>query len=387
MKWKNKGHEYDDTFEEIKKIKKLYLFGAGHDGNMVYDILENKYNMIPVAGFIDNNKDVIGKSKKGKKIFSLDEIEYSEEIGIVVSFASEFKVAIDKQLTEKGFTEYKNFWHYEEFIAIIASYEYNELFMSSICILPTTKCNLRCKSCLNFTNYIECFEDKPIEKLKSEIDVFFSYVDYIGLFFISGGEPFLYPNIKELVSYINMNYGEKIYSLEIVTNGTLKPDKHVLSCLKENNVFTTIDDYRETLQNRAHEISDNIGFIRNFLGENLTVVRKYDEWIDLYPHPIKEMNEYDLIKKYDMCHVPWQEYRDKRLYSCNYAAFAENAGIVEGDIASESLLLEGKLDKKIIMEFRLGYTTKGYVEFCKKCAGYLEINEYKVKAAEQGVKE
>ena len=130
-------------------------------------------------------------------------------------------------------------------------------------------------------------------------------------------------------------------------------------------------------------ISNNINYIRDFLGEKFTIVRKYDEWIDLYPHPVRQMNNEELICKYDKCHVPWQEYRNGRLFSCNYAAFAENAGIITGDISSESLLLESTLDKKIIMEFRLGYSEKGYVEFCKKCAGYLEINDYKVKVAEQ----
>ena len=383
MKWKNKGHEYDEIFANIKNIKKLYLFGAGHDGDMVLNILEKRYNIIPVDGFVDNNANLIGKEKSGKHIFSLEELDVSDDVGIVVSFASEFIESIDGQLSCKGWVKYKNFWHYEEFIAIVAAYEYNQLFMSSICILPTTRCNLRCKSCLNFTNFIKNFENRSIERLKEEVDLFFSCVDYIGLFFISGGEPFLYPNLAELISYINKRYREKIYSFEMVTNGTVRPKAEILESLRENKVILTIDDYREALPDKVESISNNINYIRDFLGEKFTIVRKYDEWIDLYPHPVRQMNNEELICKYDKCHVPWQEYRNGRLFSCNYAAFAENAGIITGDFSSESLLLESTLDKKIIMEFRLGYSEKGYVEFCKKCAGYLEINDYKVKVAEQ----
>ena len=39
--------------------------------------------------------------------------------------------------------------------------------------------------------------------------------------------------------------------------------------------------------------------------------------------------------------------------------------------------------KTELLEFLLKYTTKGYVDFCKKCAGWSEANCNKVKVAEQ----
>ena len=54
---------------------------------------------------------------------------------------------------------------------------------------------------------------RPLDQVKKDIDIFFSVVDYIMLFHISGGEPFLYPYLKELVTYIGENYRDKIHFL------------------------------------------------------------------------------------------------------------------------------------------------------------------------------
>ena len=37
------------------------------------------------------------------------------------------------------------------------------------------------------------------DEIKRDIDLFFDNVDYVGLFFISGGEPLLYPHIADIV--------------------------------------------------------------------------------------------------------------------------------------------------------------------------------------------
>lgn len=42
MKWKNKGHEFDNVYENIKKRSKLYLFGAGEYGEKIYELLSQK---------------------------------------------------------------------------------------------------------------------------------------------------------------------------------------------------------------------------------------------------------------------------------------------------------------------------------------------------------
>lgn len=388
MKWKNKGHEYDTAYEEIKCLKGVYLFGAGHDGRLVYCVMTERYTRIPVLGFVDNNPEKTGEKMCGLPICAPEDIRPDDGVGLVVSFSSEFTKSIDTQLTKNGWTQGKNFWHYEEFLSIYAAYEYGQTFFSSICILPTTACNLKCKECLNFTTYIKKFEQQPLERMKAEVDLYFRCVDYTGLFFLSGGEPLLYPHLPELLEYIADTYSDRMYEFGMVTNGTILPGERLLDAMKDRNIMLTIDDYRDVLPEKEKQIDETIRIFQENIPEHRISVRKYDEWISLYPHPVTETTKEQLIDKYNRCHCPWQEYRNGELFSCNYASFADKAGISQADVSKEAYSLETYTPehRKELMEFRLGYTEKGYVEFCKICSGYMDMNSYRVKAAEQVAK-
>lgn len=76
--------------------------------------------------------------------------------------------------------------------------------------------------------------------------------------------------------------------------------------------------------------------------------------------------------------------RDGRLYSCNYASYAAVAGLAE-EVKDETFDLRtfDRSQMKELMEFRMGYNKKGYVDFCKKCAGFVDINENIVEPAKQ----
>jgi hypothetical protein len=40
-------------------------------------------------------------------------------------------------------------------------------------------------------------------------------------------------------------------------------------------------------------------------------------------------------------------------------------------------------NKKELVEFRMGYTENGYVDFCRRCAGWCTINKKPVPVAKQ----
>ena len=52
MKWKNKGHEYDNIEMPFNTKTKIWIYGAGENGTELY----RKLKFIDcVAGFIDNS--------------------------------------------------------------------------------------------------------------------------------------------------------------------------------------------------------------------------------------------------------------------------------------------------------------------------------------------
>lgn len=90
----------------------------------------------------------------------------------------------------------------------------------------------------------------------------------------------------------------------------------------------------------------------------------------------------------DSCNQSWEELRGGRLYSCNYAAYAMVAGIAGEQDLEETFDLKqvNETNKKELVEFRLGFTQKGYTEFCKKCRGFTPDNSETVPAAVQNEK-
>ena len=88
-------------------------------------------------------------------------------------------------------------------------------------ILLTEKCTLNCTFCNMYMPHYKNPKHKNINKIKEDIDILFKNVDYISTLHLVGGEPFLYPNHKEVFEHIGKNYRDKIDNILITTNGTL----------------------------------------------------------------------------------------------------------------------------------------------------------------------
>lgn len=390
MKWKNKCHEFDKVYDNIKLKNKLYLFGAGRDGEAVLKVINKLFpNDFEILGFIDNDKKKQGTVYCGLSVFSPDDkLFFDSDIAVIISIVGA-KVfhSLKKQLDNMGLDENIDYFHSAIFLSVYAAYEKNLLFFHNVSFLPSTRCNLKCKACLNFTPYMEKFEERSFEQLKNDVDLFFDCVDYIDLFHVSGGEPFLYPHLAKLMRYIAQNYGEKINSLETTTNGTVIPPNDFLEVYREFPITVTLDDYREALphyKNRFQSVADKFDSIK---GKGKYNILRYDNWIDLAPFNTDNSAwpAEKLAKHFIDCHALLQEFRNGKLYLCNYAAYATVAGIMselpKNDYYDFRKYNKSKLRE--LMEFRLGYSERGYAEFCKRCAGLFEINPHRVFPAEQ----
>lgn len=382
MKWQNKGHEYGKMYDEIQKKTSFYLFGAGDYGTQFINIFREE---IDILGYIDNSEKKIGKEINGYFCKALGEINLQANQGIIVTMSQIARVIPVEQLRELGYKKNVDFFIMEEFLSVYYVYKYNKVYFSSVSFLPSTACNLNCKHCLNFNPFAKQFYVRDWEALKKDIDLFFSCVDRIMLFHISGGEPMVYKHTADLIEYIDKNYGDRIDTLRTVTNGTIVPKEEVLQKLSQCNVEVTIDDYRDAVP-RFKERFDEL--IRKFDEYRIKYhVNKAENWIDLAPDKTdySGWSEAQLKMHREACNQSWQELRDGKLYSCNYAAYATVAGIAGEQDLEEVYNLKEFCDakKKELVEFRLGYTTKGYTEFCKKCRGFTPENNEVVLPAEQ----
>ncbi len=373
MKWMNKGHEFDPMFEAISKKDSFYLFGAGDYGNLFFQIIDG---IIRIDGYIDNDLKKIGSTVNGLPCYSLSAIEKKVEIGIIVTMSQIARVKPIEQLTAAGYIRNIDFFIIEEFLSVYFVYEKNMVYFSSISFLPSTICNLNCRYCLNFNPFAKSFFKRKWDDVIRDIDLFFECVDRIMLFHVSGGEPLLYEHTADLICYLHKNYGNRIDTLRTVTNGTVVPKDEILHKLSECDFEITIDDYREAVPQYEKNFDELIKKLESF---NIKYyVNKASGWIDLAPEKtdFSDKDEGWIISHRNSCSQSWQELREGKLYSCNYAAYATVAGIIGEDDKEECYDLSNYTPskRKELVEFRLGYTSKGYTEFCKKCRGFTVTN-------------
>ncbi len=114
------------------------------------------------------------------------------------------------------------------------------LVIPRVMILPTTRCNLRCKGCSSLLPLFERPVDLPAGQLIRDLDLFFRGVDQCIRLTI-GGEPFLYPELVELLAYLRAQ--DKILGVLLITNSTIQPGGSVLELLKDPKFYVEVSDY------------------------------------------------------------------------------------------------------------------------------------------------
>lgn len=386
MKWINRGHQFDDIGADFVG-KEIIIYGASILGKELFEKIDF---LCSVTAFVDRNECLQKEGFVNIPVISISELARRDRSShiVIIAIAGYNGMMVHSQLMHMGYVLGKNCFFYDIFLnyylSIYALYAKDLLYFPSISFLLTTHCNLNCRGCLNFTSFNTNKHHYTLQELKRNVDIFFSKVDYVEKFHMSGGEPFLYPYFVEILDYIGNNYGTRIGNLYTATNGTIVPNNDLCEALKKHNVFVEIDDYRDSLpiDKRKNDIIIDLF--------NKLCIRHSDRgagyWIDLSPESQdnSELSGNELRIWYDTCNNPFASIHDGKLYSCNYDDYAKEAGIVEknkDDILELDLVKN--VDKKEILEFRHGYTCRGYVEFCKKCAGHEMTNKKHIPVAEQ----
>lgn len=391
MRWKNKLHELDaeanGLLERREQLKHIYIFGAGQIGAQFIPTL-CKYGVL--AGFIDNDKQKRQNGCRGYKVYSLDEYLMHRNGVIVVAVGEKIMPDIIQQLTEVHLSENIDYYPYTAFFdrifPMMSFYFYDRSFVNLAQISVTERCTLKCRKCAHgcyAVNNITA-SDLSLEQVKKSADSFFSKVDFVQEFVLIGGEPLLYKQLTDAISYIGERYREQIGIFSITTNGTLIPDEQILKLCKEHGVLFRISNYSATLiqlEDAYRRLTDalQIHEVEYILG------RAEKEWMDYgFDHVDRKASGEELIRVFDSCRTPCREVRENRFYFCVMArSVSEN---MEFHVGKEDYLdldsLEGEQGKRELLEFQLGYSEKGYLDMCNYCYGAEAVN-YPIPAAEQ----
>ena len=121
------------------------------------------------------------------------------------------------------------------------------------------KCTLRCLHCGQYMNQYSTTDriNFPLERIKRDIDRIFDAIDVIGYVSVIGGEPFLHPELTEIVDflYTKTNFGV----LGITTNGICSIGDKQLSKLKNSRTRLIFSDYTSSLiENQRRIFEKNV---------------------------------------------------------------------------------------------------------------------------------
>jgi hypothetical protein len=200
------------------------------------------------------------------------------------------------------------------------------------------------------------------------MDRFFQVVNYVHLFALLGGEPFLHPELPELIHYLVGH--SKVGTIRIPTNGTILPGPELIEAMKSTpNIFISISDY-------PLEISPNKERLIRLLEQNQIRFEVYldQTWHELGGSDNAHGNQTkpslaQLAQRFSEC---WMKNCNSllqgRFYLCGRAAFAPLAGIHE-PFPDDYVDLRGVGDVEKKRNAISNLIGKPYLQACAFCRG------------------
>jgi glycosyltransferase involved in cell wall biosynthesis/organic radical activating enzyme len=382
MKWTNPGHQLDELGERYLKVKNVYIYGIDERAKKAYDFLQwlgvvDEFNISFVLDITVLNKES-NHIFCGKRIIAFQtdlcpELRGAPEESVVA--LPWIAQSNEREILEKiglvnifyltpSHNRCDNF--VQNFVCVWLMYRHGKLLSHWTNFVTTLKCNLNCKYCLNFNELLVNPKDVSFEEFKEHVDVIFSKFDYLYSLHFTGGEPILVKELPKFIRYIQENYKDRIFEFFIITNGTVMPNKELISAVKSLNGSFLVDDYSLSVPNTKVEE------IKNILTEHdvCYAINNVQCWYDLDVENTNnsDLSEEELENYKDNCNSALHEFADKRIYACCYQQYASRAGIGISTSSNDYIEL-ASTSKMEILEFRQGYTHKGHIDFCKRCRG------------------
>ncbi|MGL6105467.1 MAG: radical SAM protein [Fusobacteriaceae bacterium] len=238
----------------------------------------------------------------------------------------------------------------------------NYISIPYIEIVVATKCTLRCKDCANLMQYYDNPYIIDINTIKTSINRLIESVDNIEKFRILGGEPFLHPDLDEIINLVASS--EKIKEVQIPTNGTILPKKEsLIKALKHNKVSISISDYGEYSTKKKEIVQ---------LGEqhNIKVeVMNMDYWLDYSSIECRSRSKEQLQDQYKQCNHQCTSLLNGKIFDCPRSAHGMDLGIIpKNSLEYIDLVDESKSILRIRREIIAMYNEqKKCIQACNYC--------------------
>jgi sulfatase maturation enzyme AslB (radical SAM superfamily) len=247
---------------------------------------------------------------------------------------------------------------------------------------------MRCKLCASYSPYYNPAPHYSYGELRKVVENFFSIVDDVDIFTITGGEPLLHKDIGNVLNFIG-EYRDRInIRLELITNGTILPGNEVLVALSDSGSSVILDDYGQSLSRNADNCEAalkeyGIAYTRrDYHSDNAY----YNGWVDMAEFLDDPTNISEAKRKFDTCvqsvFVRAHPIIDGKIYVCSPYNRIRTLGKIKDqpseyfDLLDESEPIEER--KRQMIDF----ANIAYLSSCAYCKGWFETSE-RFKPAEQ----
>lgn len=383
MKWTNKGNELDHIKElSLGDLSHQYgIWGAGTFGEGFFRQFHSKINL---AFFIDANPKKQGTLFCGLPVYPPSYLEGKEkECRVLVSAG--WTKEIFSQLNALGYEKNKDCFHIDEFSTIFTQYKEHKIGLSFLSFPVTDCCSLKCKHCSGFTPYIPKPIHHPLPSMKEDLAQLFSVVDRINVFALASGDTMVHPKFNDILRHIGEEYyGSRIGSVEVFTNAVLLPTPEQLALFQKYHVFVRFSNYG-VYASHKQKIEEMIELLT---AHSISYDRvEFNHWLDTgYPQASNGITgEKALEQFFNGCdRRSCASYFQGEFYYCNMIFGADRMGYCEKSPQDTYKLAKINPENPIeFLEFMLGYSEKGYYEYCKKCNGSFNVNTKQIPVGEQ----
>ena len=381
MRWKNKGHEFDEIGKRFEAINKIYIYGAGAGGGIDAAVLLKGIGADVV--FVDRNK-AAQKKYLNIDVITHEQLEMNNNNSIIVLSMGLFNTGlILKQLELKGYVYGKNLFDIKSFLGfyiyIIALYKYKKCIMLDGGVMAIYRCSLKCKNCMGGFPYMSNPPQVSLAQFKKDADIYFNNIDYTLSFGLGGAEIMMCKNLDAYIEYVMENYAHQIWKFSFLTNGMILPDKNIIELLKRYQIDVVVSNYSS-----VKNWKDKFQKLKTAMNENGVHVRTidYENWINMgwTENTYKE----DIGNLFDICGMQCRVVHDGKLNYCIHG-MTSNEAIFHADITDDEfdLLSNDSRKKYQLVEYHLGFNKNGDLKMCHYCNGYININNKTVSVAEQ----
>lgn len=256
-----------------------------------------------------------------------------------------------------------------------------ELLHSGLTI--THRCTLKCKLCAAYSPYYNPPPHYTVQQLAQIIERYFSIVDFVEKFTLTGGEPFLHEDLPEIITEL-LKFKKQLGKIEIITNGTILPNNRLKRTLeeygKESGYLTImIDDYGK-LSKKRYELENY--FISKQISYRVRIYHGKDAycggWVDFNDFSKKTKNKLEMMEKFKKCGLGKIGFcfaiKNGEMHPCTFAHRIMELNLMPRnrseyiDLYDGSSIQEQKNKMKKILKFN-------YLSACAYCNGLCEDSE------------